>query len=137
MITVVCFLWRDKAAKNRDIYTYGPEHVAMLASMVRRHLHQAHEFVCLTDDPWADFGPGVKARAMDNVFRLPGTRFTKLQIFAPAAVEIGARLLCLDLDTVSRRRSIPWSIGPRTWCSGATRISAGASGPAITRRWCS
>jgi hypothetical protein len=41
MVNVLCIKWGKK---------YGPEYVNILRSMVSRHLHQAHRFVCLTDD---------------------------------------------------------------------------------------
>ena len=100
MITVCCLLWSDPRGKHNHLYRYTPEHVRLLRNQVSRHLHLPYDFVCLTDvaEP---IGDGIRQIPLDMRLHVPGTRFLKLQIFAPEAKErIGKRILCLDLDTV-------------------------------------
>lgn len=100
MLTVAAFWWFDPNGKNNDIYIYGPDHVRTLKKMVERHLSIPHRFVCITDQP-AHRLPGIETVALDKTHHLPGTRFTKLMMYAPDAAEtIGERILALDLDTV-------------------------------------
>jgi hypothetical protein len=104
MITVVCYLWYDPKGKNNAVYIYGPEHVRMLKSMVDRHLHLPHRFVCISDREIQ----GIETISLDMATHVPHTRYAKLMTFRPdAASVIGERILQLDLDTVITRNIDP------------------------------
>jgi hypothetical protein len=112
MISVVVWLWRDG---SRD---YRPEHVNVLARMIRRHLSLAHEFVCVTDsaaglDPSAVvWFPTPREAAEIGRLRSPeGVRFPscyrRLWMFSQGAREIGDRLMLLDIDLIALRELAP------------------------------
>ena len=62
--------------------------------MVRRNLSLPHKFICLTDDP-----QGLNCTHFSLPTGLVGW-WNKLVVFTPAAVDLGKRLLVLDLDVV-------------------------------------
>jgi len=100
MVTVLCFKWNTPG--YRSIFT--AEHVNTLQSMVARHLHIPHRFVCITDDnsglncdsfPLWDF-PKIKSpRWKTNAYRC-------LKLFSKDAKNWfdTDHVLVLDLDTV-------------------------------------
>lgn len=102
-LSVVTWLWKG----NRD---YKPEHVAVLASMFRRHLSAPHRFVCITDVP-GDFGRGVDvvptppaAQALGD-YRTPEAPefpscYRRLWMFSEEARCLGERVLLVDIDLV-------------------------------------
>ena len=105
-LTVVCMLWSDPNVPGKD-YTLGNEHVRVLKSMVARHLHLPHRFVCLSEEIKAGakwpFGlsPGVEYAPLDHRTHRPQTRFAKLQLFRKDIGRLlGERILYLDLDAV-------------------------------------
>ncbi len=95
MLTVLCFYWRGELSKG---YTYGPEYVSRLKSMLARNLTAPHELVCVTDEP-----EGIDARVvpMPPAVRGWGGYWPKLYAFHPnGAALFGRRVLLLDLDVV-------------------------------------
>lgn len=100
MLTVVCFWWFDPKGKCNNVYIYGPEHVKVLHSMVKRNLSLPHEFVCVTDRP--DSVPqGIRAVKLDKSTHIPGTRYAKLMLFRRDIEQVlGKRIAYIDLDCV-------------------------------------
>lgn len=93
MTNVVCMKWGT---------AYGAEYVNRLRSMVARHLHIPHRFVCLTDDATGlDAGietmplPEVPAQAMKEI-----SPWRKLGMFAANIGDLKGKTLFLDLDIV-------------------------------------
>jgi len=73
---------------------YGPEYPNRLAAMVKRHMTEPYEFICLTDngkDLNCDWSP-IKEK-------YPGW-WSKMLLFKPHPVVKGRRVLFLDLDTL-------------------------------------
>ena len=99
MVNVLCMKWGNK---------YGPEYVNRLRSMVRRHLHQPHRFVCLTDDRSgidADIEvfdiPQVGIADFDA--RVPWTKahgWLKVTSFAAPLYDLSGPTLFIDVDVV-------------------------------------
>jgi hypothetical protein len=98
-VNVLCIKWGTK---------YGPEYVNKLRSMVARHLHRPHRFVCLTDDaqgidPTIDVKP-IPAVGFDEFDqRQPwtfGHGWLKLTSFADPLYDLQGKTLFLDLDIV-------------------------------------
>jgi hypothetical protein len=99
MVNVLCIKWGKK---------YGPEYVNILRSMVSRHLHQAHRFVCLTDDATGIDDavevlpmPKVGFADFDNMelwARQHG--WLKLASFAKPLHDLEGPTLFIDLDVV-------------------------------------
>lgn len=101
MITVVTFLWSDPHRQRG--YTFGPRHVALVQSMVKRNLTMEHEFVCVTD--WVEAPRhtenGIRWVPIDWRKHVGGTCFVKLMLHRPdIAGLLGRRILYLDLDCV-------------------------------------
>jgi hypothetical protein len=102
-ITIVTWLWKG----NRP---YQPHHVAVLASMFRRHLSIPHRFVCITDMD-GDFGDGVEVMNMPNAARALGeyrtpeaphfpSCYRRLWMFSNEARCLGERVMLVDVDMV-------------------------------------
>ena len=80
---------------------WGPKYPALYANrlrrMVRRHLGQPHDFVCLTDDP-TGLDPDIAP------IRLPDAGFTgfwnKISLFRSDLFEPGRTIVYLDVDVV-------------------------------------
>ncbi len=100
-ITVVCFKWRRtaKGFQLPSVCEYTPAHVQRLKTMVARHLHIPHRFVCITDD----------AAGLDDVETVPlwdkcrqrGGCYNRLYVFSGDMKRLlGPRVLCIDLDCV-------------------------------------
>lgn len=109
--TVCTWIW------NSGFREYLPEHVRVLAAMVKRHLARPHRFVCITDEQ-GDFGPDVEvmatppeARALGELKTPEGARFPscyrRLWMFSEAAKVLGERVLLLDVDLVVTRDLSP------------------------------
>ncbi len=85
---VCCVKWGTK---------YPAPYANRLRNMVRRHLKQPHEFVCLTDDP---SGLDAEIRAIP----LPDAGFkgfwNKISLFRTDLFEPGRTLLYLDVDLI-------------------------------------
>lgn len=96
-LSVVCMKWAG-ASELAWRPRYGPLHVNTLRSMVSRHLHLPHEFVCITDDPeW--LRPDIRAVRMWE--HDSGGLYAKLRLFsAEMQGMVGPRFLYLDLDCV-------------------------------------
>jgi hypothetical protein len=99
MTLAICtWLWGDK---------YDRSHVERLAAGVRRHLKQAHRFLCLTErERVVTFGDGIERHAIKD----PGLTqfkgcFARLRLFDPGwqrnrGFAPGDRVVNLDLDVV-------------------------------------
>lgn len=96
MLYVCCFLWFDPLSPRRDVYTYDETHVRRLKAQIEPNLSIPHEFICVSDRPIA----GIKTIPIDWQTHVPGTRFSKLQMFRTSGPLAGKRLLYLDLDCV-------------------------------------
>lgn len=96
---VLCWLFQGHGFDRRRVMAYGPEHVRVLAAMLRRH--GGHQLVCVTDQPEAVQEVGVDAVAMPaEVAALP-RYFPKLWAFSRACGDfIGERYASIDLDAV-------------------------------------
>lgn len=107
MLRVVCWKWTQPGYRDR----FTAWHVNVLRRMVARHYADAHEFVCITDDPrgledgirviplWNDFGDvsSPHGSAYPSCYR-------RLRAFSEEAAEtIGPRFVSLDLDTCITR----------------------------------
>lgn len=99
MVNVLCMKWGSK---------YGPEYVNRLRSMVRRHLHRPHRFVCLTDDR-TGLEPDIEAFDLPHTgiadfdARLPWTRahgWLKVTSFADPLYDLTGPTLFIDVDVV-------------------------------------
>jgi hypothetical protein len=109
VVTVVTFLWYDPKGHYNRLYTYGPDHVNRMRSMLSRHLDLPHEVVCVTDQP-EGLDEGVRTAPLDrDTIGSPRSRFPKLALWRPDAAEFfgGDRLFFLDLDTVIVRDITP------------------------------
>ncbi len=108
MLSVVCWKWKGAGNSPRKPSTYDrlipsrytATHVNRLRSMVARHLHVPHRFVCITDDP-TGLDRGIehyRCRYGDErLYR----QTRRLWMFSKEAQEwLGDRALNLDLDTV-------------------------------------
>ena len=98
-VNVLCIKWGTK---------YGPEYVNRLRSMVRRHLHRPHRFVCLTDDR-GDIEPDIEVHDLPPIGipdfdrREPWTRahgWLKVTSFASPLYDLSGPTLFIDLDVV-------------------------------------
>lgn len=93
----VCWLWRGRGFW-KSVATYGPEHVAVLASMLERH--GGHRLTCVHDGSF-EMPAGVDAIVMpESVAALPEYQ-PKLWAWSPQFQErIGERFTSIDLDVV-------------------------------------
>lgn len=91
VITVVCWNWGRKYG--------GMSHVARLQSMVRRHLHQEHRLVCITDQP-KRVPTGVIAAKMPKLLAGDHKCLRRLWLYSAEAAKLGDRLFQIDLDVV-------------------------------------
>lgn len=94
MITVVTWLWGKH---------FGVEYVNKLRSMVARNLHMPHEFVCIADREWKDYGldSDMTVRYPPNEFRETPNCIRRMKMYDPRfAWEFGKYVLMLDIDIV-------------------------------------
>lgn len=98
-LAIVCYFWHDAAA---DTVNYTIDDVALLKSMVERHITVPHKFVCLADQPNRFAQVGVDAAQLDMRAHVPRRIWAKLMTFSPDIGEVlGAdRIVAIDLDTV-------------------------------------
>jgi len=93
MVNVLCIKWGSR---------YGADYVNRLASMVDRHLHQPHKFICLTDDP-TGIDDKIETRpipAIEVPEKARVSPWQKLAVFSPELADIEGKTLFLDLDTI-------------------------------------
>lgn len=105
MLTVLTWYWRQPGGRT----VYGPDHVAIWADMVRRHLSMPHRIACVTDCPEglpSHIEIITPPRDFEDV-RIPTWGearpqcLRRLAMFRPDAAEIfGPRFVCMDLDCV-------------------------------------
>lgn len=95
----VCWLFGGRYFNRTKVMTYTPEHVRILAGMLRRN--GGHELVCATDQPAEVAAVGVRAVTMpEAVSRLP-RYYPKLWAFSTEFGEIiGRRFTSIDLDVI-------------------------------------
>lgn len=132
MITCTTFLWYDPQGRRNAQYVYSAASVNRIADQIDRHLSLPHEHVCVTDMP-DGLRPDIRVARLDRGLMAPGTRFPKMQLFAPtAARDIGPRIFYIDLDTlivgsidhvVDRREDVVLWANPRWGQPRATRIN--------------
>lgn len=97
MLTVVCFLWSDPSYRFAGRYT--AHHVNVLHAMLRRHLHEEHELVCVTDMP-DGIDEDVRIVPLWDDMGL-GNNWRRVKMFAPEMRdELGEYLVMMDLDVV-------------------------------------
>jgi len=101
VVNVVTFLW------NNGYRNYKPEHVNMLANMVK-HFSPDCGFICLTDET-EGFNDKVQVvKLPDSAYRVAGIQapqgkqfpssYRRLWCFSDEAAMLGERILLLDLD---------------------------------------
>ena len=92
MANVICMKWGDK---------YGPDYVLKLRSMVRRHLHRPHRFVCFTDDG-TGLGGDIEVRPLPPMDLPPDKErgWRKLSTFTGPLADLTGPTLFLDIDIV-------------------------------------
>lgn len=79
---------------------YDAGYVNRLRAMLERHLHLPHELVCVTDDP-AGIDPRVRIVPMPLEHAdTPRCRRRLWHFARERAADLGARLLCIDLDVI-------------------------------------
>ncbi|MDE0520610.1 MAG: hypothetical protein OXH79_01475 [Boseongicola sp.] len=92
--TVICMKW-GKA--------HASDYVNVLASAVRRNLHEEHRFVCLADDA-EGISPDVETLPIPDMGLSPGNlRFgcwPKISLFKPELHDLFGRALYIDLDSM-------------------------------------
>ncbi len=92
-VNVICMKWGT---------LYGPHYVNRLASMVRRHLHRPHRFMCFTDDA-AGLDEGIETAPLPAVPvdpAQPTSAWPKVGLFQPSLGGLSGPTLFLDLDVV-------------------------------------
>lgn len=96
----VCWLFHGRRFDRSRVMRYQPEHVRVLASMLRRH--GGHDLVCVTDQA-AEVGQHSGVRVIDmpaEVSALP-RYYPKLWAFSREfGKQIGQRFASIDLDVV-------------------------------------
>ena len=105
MITFVTFKWKPREGYRSK---FDSSHVNTLASMIDRHYHKPHRFVCVTDDTdGLEWGIETIPLWSDHAgFRNPTwpdgpNCFPRLKALSRSfGEEIGTRYVCLDLDLV-------------------------------------
>jgi hypothetical protein len=91
MLTIVTWKWGR---------LFEPVYVRRLQAMLARHVHLAHELVCVCDDPTGL--DGIRTVPMPTTYaRTPRCRRRMQQFSRAFAADLGAtRLLAIDLDVV-------------------------------------
>lgn len=132
MITCTTFWWHDPEGRRNAQYTYTAAQVNRVADQIDANMTLPHEHVCVTDMEPAALRPDIRIVPMDRSLLAPGTRFPKMQMFAPGAEAIGQRIFYVDLDTlivgnidhlVNRDDDIVLWANPRWGKPRATRIN--------------
>lgn len=101
MLVIAAYLWSDPHWRHNSAFTYKPSHVLHLRDMVSNNITVPHEFACITDDPQAFQGTGIRPIPIDWTTHVPNTEFVKLMTFHPEGKAlIGERVFQMDLDTV-------------------------------------
>jgi hypothetical protein len=90
MITVVLWKWGKK---------YGKSHVQKMQSMLKRHLHQPHRVVCITDQP-NTLPAGVEPAPMPSTLPWDYKGLRRMWLYSKKAGALGDRLFQLDLDVI-------------------------------------
>lgn len=103
MITVVCWLWRG----NR---LYLPEHVNVLAKMLKRHLTLPHRVVCISElkngfSKDVEYFPMPEsAKKLGEIKSPEGVNYPscyrRLWMFSEEARALGERVMMIDIDVV-------------------------------------
>lgn len=93
MVNVICMKWGTK---------FGPEFVNRLHSMVCRHLHRPHRFICFTDDPTGLTPEGIETFPLPPMDLPPGKErgWRKLSTFQSPLYDLTGPTLFLDVDLV-------------------------------------
>lgn len=89
-ITVACVYMSPKVYGHRGNRYYSPTYVEKLKRGFERHLPVPHKFVCLTNEPFADY-------CIPLQHNWPGW-WSKIELFTPGLLT--GRVISVDLDTV-------------------------------------
>jgi len=111
----VCLLWRGRGFW-KDTAAYDASHVAVLASMLRRH--GGHKLTCIHDGSFT-MPEGVEGLQMPAIVAALPDYLPKLWTWSPELHErIGERFASIDLDVVLLGDVAPLLTGPepaRLW----------------------
>lgn len=106
MIKFCVFKWKPEGLNllpSQQVVDYaaiGAGHVNKMRNMVARHLHAAHEFICITDDP-AGLDDGIKIIPIWDDYADLGGCYRRLKFFSSEMRSlIGDRIVQCDIDTV-------------------------------------
>lgn len=111
----VCWLWRGRGFWKRTA-SYDERHVAVLASMLKRH--GGHDLICVHD---GSFAPSVPSIVMPAYVAEMSDYMPKLWAWAPEFhTLVGQRFASIDLDVV-----ITGDLGPVLASERPLRIWAG------------
>lgn len=106
-ISVVCWLWND----DKAAYTYNPEYVNKLNSMLKRNTSVPFNLVCVTDEDATLFESDIRviktpesARKLQELRTPEGknypTCYRRLWMFSEEAKILGDKVLLIDIDTL-------------------------------------
>lgn len=102
MISFVCWKWETPSSKR----IFQSKHVNVLHAMIARHYPAPFRFICITDQP-KGLDPAIESRPLPVRIDLPapqGRRFpscySRLWNFSRDAVDLGERILQLDIDVI-------------------------------------
>lgn len=93
LITVCTWLWSGGTTKHAP--SYGPAHVHRLKRQLEEHCTFDFRFVCITDDP---AGLECDTYPLWDEKKEMGGCYRRLKLFHKSSVDIGERLLSMDLD---------------------------------------
>lgn len=138
MLSVVSWLWRSRPGYSKR---FDAQRVNVTRALVEAHCSLEHEFVCVTDQPDAEFDPRVRVVPLwDDYADLAGawplgpSCWRRLRIFAPEAhdllgVKPESTIVSIDLDSVPCGPLAPlwdgghdfvgWYASPRAPCCGS------------------
>lgn len=112
MLTVAAWKYAAPAASGRLRTQFHSSHVNILRRMLERHCHVPHRLVCITDDT-----EGLDSRV--EAFPLPEfpqidphdpaypVCWRRVWMFSDDAIQLGNRIMCIDLDVVLRADLAP------------------------------
>ncbi len=92
-LTICVWLWKGATTKHAP--SYGPEHVHRLRDQLAKHCTFPYRFVCITDDPT---GLEVDTYPLWEDKKEMGGCYRRLKLFHHSALDIGERILSMDLD---------------------------------------
>ena len=98
-ISFVCWKWKPFIDGKKGI-SFTSQHVNILFAMLRRHMRDPFELVCITDNA-DDIHPKIRIVPLWNDLKETPGCFRRLKIFSPEMKQIiGPRIVSIDLDCV-------------------------------------